>query len=758
MQSAAPTRAKSTLLDDAVAGWVKKQPLSSTAARTPWAESQIQRRFFRCSGISVEYFNTATSTTPRGRFDLRSVTSLSASAPATITVGLGALSLVLDFGWATERQRWLRAWASGVRIAACALDAESAAARDETLARELEGVSHAVEPPQVDDEDDAAPPPAPAPAKVQVGLDMLVARETIVKSGLLWKEGHVKKTWKQRRFELTSHGVLKYYSLVVGTSSPRLLDTIRLGGCSVWKPKTARPARPHAFRLNLAVTGHVGEKEKYILSGDTAEESSEWQQAILRFAALPVAPPPATLGRRMSSKFTLMIGRGSVAEDVGGGAAAAAPAAAAPAAADAASWVSAPAPPSRGGRRRVLVLGASGNVGQATLHWIVQSDASGACEILAGARDPHALATPRGVRAVRAEMTSGPDEVEGAPPPEWMRGLDVLVIITPGNDERVPATLRTARQASAAGVAQLIVVSVSTAELADSIFGKQFEEIERGVAAVAAASSSALHFTIVRLPLFLENYYGFAQSVRDNDAIRCAVDPAARYSPIAVTDVGEALAAIATDTSGAHLGATLSLAGASHTFAEVAAWLGDARGAAVRCERIGTDECRDALLGFGFQQWQADGVLELYDLISAGRYDFESAALEALLGHPPVSVQAWVTHAAPAFAAVASDRAEADSGRDAASSVASLSVDGGGEGASDDDEEEEVAAAADDDGVPRPRAPTVAAQAAMEELWQRVVLLEEQGEMKEAAELQAEKLVEIKEEYDAAARLRDMMP
>ena len=48
--------------------------------------------------------------------------------------------------------------------------------------------------------------------------------------------------------------------------------------------------------------------------------------------------------------------------------------------------------------------------------------------------------------------------------------------------------------------------------------------------------------------------------------------------------------------------------------------------------------------------------------------------------------------------------------------------------------------------------------AAMEELWQRVVLLEEQGETMAAAELQAEKLVEIKEEYDAAARLRDMMP
>ena len=130
--------------------------------------AEVEPSLYRPRGCykysSSLYFNTATSTTPRGRFDLRSVTSLSASAPATITVGLGALSLVLDFGWATERHRWLRAWASGVRIAACALDAESAAARGETLARELEGVSHAVEPPQVDDEDDAAPPPAPAPA------------------------------------------------------------------------------------------------------------------------------------------------------------------------------------------------------------------------------------------------------------------------------------------------------------------------------------------------------------------------------------------------------------------------------------------------------------------------------------------------------------------------------------------------------------------------------------------------------------------
>ena len=110
--------------------------------------------------------------------------------------------------------------------------------------------------------------------------------------------------------------------------------------------------------------------------------------------------------------------------------------------------------------------------------------------------------------------------------------------------------------ASAAGVSHLIVVSVITADERESVFGQQFQQIEDVVKATTASGSK---YTLVRLPLFLENYYGFTGSVRTEGKIRCCIDASQLYSPIAVTDIGEALAAIAADTRGSYLDKTVSL-------------------------------------------------------------------------------------------------------------------------------------------------------------------------------------------------------
>ena len=77
------------------------------------------------------------------------------------------------------------------------------------------------------------------------------------------------------------------------------------------------------------------------------------------------------------------------------------------------------------------------------------------------------------------------------------------------------------------------------------------------------------HFSIVRLPLFLENYYGFERSVKEHAAIRCCIDPTRPYTPIAVNDVGEALAAVAADRERRWEDRTITLAGEPHTLAQV---------------------------------------------------------------------------------------------------------------------------------------------------------------------------------------------
>jgi len=115
--------------------------------------------------------------------------------------------------------------------------------------------------------------------------------------------------------------------------------------------------------------------------------------------------------------------------------------------------------------------------------------------------------------------------------------MDVLVVITPGAiDQRVPATITTAQHARDAGVRRLIVVSVSTADDTSTTFGAQFNEIEREVRKVAEGGGAGgaaggpgtagggaagggsgdgkMAYAFARLPLFLENYYGFAAAVK----------------------------------------------------------------------------------------------------------------------------------------------------------------------------------------------------------------------------------------------------
>ena len=50
-----------------------------------------------------------------------------------------------------------------------------------------------------------------------------------------------------------------------------------------------------------------------------------------------------------------------------------------------------------------MVLGSTGNVGQATLHWLTQKHAS-SCEILAGTRHPGRVRLADGCVAVAADL------------------------------------------------------------------------------------------------------------------------------------------------------------------------------------------------------------------------------------------------------------------------------------------------------------------------------------------------------------------
>jgi len=341
-----------------------------------------------------------------------------------------------------------------------------------------------------------------------------------------------------------------------------------------------------------------------------------------------------------------------------------------------------------------------------------------------------------------------------APQLSWLIGVDVLVLITPGSDRRVDATLATVRLARLAGVPHVVVMSVTTADYAATIFGGQFAEIERQVKSLAVGQGFT--YTLVRVPLFYENYFGFAEALRHRDAIESAIDPEQPYSPAAVSDIGEATANIAADIEGAYLCQTLALAGESHTLSQLTQWLGQFRGRPVTYEHITLDANRQLLLDFGFEAWQADGIIELYKLVNEGAYRFDAAELTAALGHPPLPAARWLQHSTLAARPDPDAGDDESKGEEAISQAASdagamgeTSEPGRPEEAEDWPTSTEQALVADP-GQARPRAPTLALTKQMDELFNEVFALEQQGRYAEATEKQAQRLVEIKETYDAA--------
>jgi len=701
-------------------GWVRKKP--SSHAKTPWLKAPIQRRYFVSYGYYVDYYQKqpakeGPTAKPKGSFDLRRVTSVkqvhpedTSAPPYAIEVIVGAHKLTIDFGYLDERSAWLKIWSLAIPPGVLPPELAGITQPDAELRNDFEAltVDQQENPVNVDDDDEP----------VQQ-IEAHPGPETVVKEGFLWKEGHRMHSWRKRYFRLTTWGNLKYYE---DETSAEPKDLIPLGGSAVYVPNKTRASYPHAFRLQLDVAR--GEKHKYIISGESAAESQSWQQALLQFAALP-APRETQSARKgfLSSKATPMPPP-RVSTEWGGPPVG-------------------PSPPIRvsndgqgaafskgglggahtpGSKRRVMVLGSTGNVGQATLHWLTQKHSS-VCETFAGTRHPGRIRLVEGCIPIEADMND--------PKQSWLVGLDVLIIITPGNDDRVPSTMRMVKEACKAGVTHLIVVSVITADLSESVFGTQFQQIENEVKMVGAHGAK---FTLVRLPLFYENYYGFTGSVRTERKIRCCIDPGQLYSPIAVTDIGEALAAIAADTQGTFLDKTVSLAGESHSFAQLVSWLGEVTGTIVSYERETTDETMTTLLDFGFLKWQAQGILELYDMVSAGHYVYETTALEQALGHPPMTVKDWLKHASSIFAPVESGASEIPEDTAAEAAGEDLQTVGG-----------EVPAFNDEN---RPRAPTALMMEQMEEVWNQVFLLESEGRFMEAAEHQASRLVEVKQQYD----------
>ena len=289
----------------------------------------------------------------------------------------------------------------------------------------------------------------------------------------------------------------------------------------------------------------------------------------------------------------------------------------------------------------VLVIGASGNIGLATLQ-VLSTKYADKIEIRAGVRDPEKADKVKALAGVNVVKAAQGDKAQLV---KVFEGVNSLFIVVPGTENRAELSIKTAEAAKEAGVKNLVVVSAVTAEHTDTIFGKQFNEIESSI------SKLGVPYTFLRLPLFVENYFGFKETIQKMSTIMVPVDPTKPYTPVVVGDAGKAAAAVLVDPS-KHANKTYSIVSDRHTHNDVAKTFSEALGKEVTVTTNSYEDAKKFLMGVGLPEWQVDGILESYKLIDNGSpttNQEDMSKIKNITGEDPTSLKGWVNAVAPAF-------------------------------------------------------------------------------------------------------------
>ena len=290
----------------------------------------------------------------------------------------------------------------------------------------------------------------------------------------------------------------------------------------------------------------------------------------------------------------------------------------------------------------VFVLGCSGSIGSATVRALSRKY-SDTLNILAGTRDTASekvasLRSLPGVTILHADMNNK----EGLR--DLLTGVTSLFIVTPTNGFRL--AIDAAEVAKASGVKHILTVSVLTVELTDTIYGKQYGELESSV------KHLQIPYTFIRLPPFVDNYWAYKRPIQQNSSFSTPGDPTKPFSAVVVEDAGKAAAAIMAEPE-KHYGKTYKLISNRHTLNELAAAFSQALGKNVKYERISYNDCRRRLVEVvGFSEEDADGILEIYRLTDEECpmvEDPEMSHFNQITGEKPTSLKEWVNEVTPAF-------------------------------------------------------------------------------------------------------------
>jgi len=286
----------------------------------------------------------------------------------------------------------------------------------------------------------------------------------------------------------------------------------------------------------------------------------------------------------------------------------------------------------------LLIIGAAGNNGAATIDALIRKH-KGNFVIRAGVRsDAKAKALLKKFPGIETAVL---DLDQPSSLPAAFKGVDKLFLIIGNVENREEHAKNAIDAAAAAGsVTYVLFYSVFGAEYESILFGRQFRFGEKYLEA------SGLKWTHLRTIFFQENFAGWADGIKQGALYFGIRD--GRFAPLNVSDIGEIAANIL--STGGHEGKAYNITGPELLSGkDVARVFADVTGKAV--QYVSPDEATtlSSLLGSGWPEWQAKGMLELFEVFASNQAAVVSLDGERLLGHPLTQLRTYANTNKSAF-------------------------------------------------------------------------------------------------------------
>lgn len=211
---------------------------------------------------------------------------------------------------------------------------------------------------------------------------------------------------------------------------------------------------------------------------------------------------------------------------------------------------------------------------------------------------------------------------------------DTIFIVIPSSYNRVNETITLMQQCKRSGIGHVILLSNTIIERSQSsIFGEHYIQIERFLV------TSGLSYTILRIPMYMDNYLSQLDSIASYGIFYQPLTPFCDYSSIAIIDVAEAVAKILLNP-GNYSDTIITLNGPLACGNSAAEAFSMALRKTVTYEQISYESFKDCLLMSKMHEWQVNGMIELFKTYEDNHNITESNTLQDLLGRPPTDVLA----------------------------------------------------------------------------------------------------------------------